>query len=426
MTRGVEIGDTPGSSTGGRILIIEPLSSGVELVRVARRLGLSTVVASYDDAERALPQDMRRHVDTLIRVDPNDEAELTERIVRFHEHSPLIGIVPGVESYVAVAARLAARLGLPGQPVATAEALRDKSAMRDRVRAAGLRVPRYALVTDGAMLDAAAEHVGFPAVLKPVASSGSVQVSRVDDAEQLRLAYQRILEDRRPDDVGQFLDGRVLLEQYLPGPDLSVEGYVVDGRVEVVSVTKKFVGPEPHFVEVGHVVQFEMDQDRRDAIESYVAAVCEALGVVLGPFHCELRLVDGEPVLVELGARLAGGRIIAMIELVTGLSLWEIMLAAHAGWAVGPGNDAGPPQAKFAGIHMFTAPGLSAVGEVRGLERVRSADYVREAEVYLRPGDQIPEFGDFRSRIGHALFVADSYEQAVARKAEIEAMVHFG
>src|SRR5262245_59346436 len=131
-----------------RVLIIEPLFSGVDLVRVTRELGMVPIVATFDEGDRRLPDDMRHYVDCFLRVDPNDEQALAACVAQFHAVTPLSGVVAGVESYVATTARLAHRLGLPGQPAHSAEALRDKWLMRSRVHAAGLRVPRFAEATD--------------------------------------------------------------------------------------------------------------------------------------------------------------------------------------------------------------------------------------------------------------------------------------
>ena len=96
-------------------------------------------------------------------------------------------------------------------------------------------------MADESELAAAAERVGFPAVLKPVESAGSVHVSRVDSLDGLRAAYRRLAADSRTD-FGRGLDGPVLLEEYLDGPEISVEGYVEDGRAVVLAVTTKLLG----------------------------------------------------------------------------------------------------------------------------------------------------------------------------------------
>ncbi|WP_051967284.1 ATP-grasp domain-containing protein [Kitasatospora mediocidica] len=411
---------TPGP---GRVLVVEPMSSGVALLRAAHDLGLETVVVSHDRDDRRLPDGVRRDIDTLLTLDTNDEPALTAAVTALHAERQLVGILPGFEFYVPVVARLAARLGLPGLPAPQAAAVRDKALMRRRVEAAGLRVPRYAPACSAAELDAAAEAVGFPCVLKPTDSAGSIHVVRVDDRAELHSAYRNLVGDPRSD-LGRRLDGKILLEEYLDGPELSVEGYVTDGQVRIVAVTRKFLGPEPHFVELGHVVHADLTPSVRRAVDAYVTAVVAALGVTVGPFHCELRLPGGAPVLIELAARMGGDRIPQLVEIASGVPLAHLAVAAHTG--LGP--DAVPvrsPRAKFAGIHFLTAPGLDRYRAVHGLDTLRGRPDVLAAELYLRPGETIPPATDFRCRLGHVLFTADSYADALEVRRLIDLGVSF-
>jgi biotin carboxylase len=414
----------PALSHGKRILVVEPMSSGYGLLAAARRLGIEVVVASFDAGDRRLSAGLRELIDVLIVLDTNDEAALTEAVLALHARSPLSGIMPGFEFYVDTVARLADRLGLPGLAVASIEALRDKGVMRERARAAGLRVPRYAEAADADGLAAAGLRVGFPAVLKPSRSAGSVHVSRVDGPEELRRAYAWLLADTRTD-LGRRLDGRVLLEEYVPGPEVSVEGYVADGEVVIASVTGKLLGPEPNFVEVGHIVQLDLGPDERGAVEGYVRSACAALGVTLGPFHCELRLPGGEPVLIELGARLAGDHICDLVESVTGISLPQVMLAGYAGLDLAEVAPVAAPRAKCAAICFFTAGPLERFHAATGLEALRQAPEVQEVALYLEPGEAIEPSEDFRCRIGHVIYHADSYASALERWHGMRAEVRF-
>lgn len=407
----------------GRVLIVEPMGGGFALIAAALDEGFDVVVATYDDGDRRLPAAALEQVEKLV-VDTNDEPTLTSLVLALHEQRPFNGIMAGFEFYVDTVARLADRLGLPGLPVSAVLGLRDKAVMRSKVEAAGLRVPRYAAATDAASLAAAAEAVGFPAVLKPADSAGSVHVSRVDDAAQLERAHRWMAEDDRTD-LGRGLSGTVLLEEYVQGPEISVEGYVRAGEVTVVSVTGKLLGPEPYFVEVGHIVQREMEPAGRLAVEEYVAAVCRALDLDLGPFHCELRLAEDGPVLIEIGARLAGGHIIELVEMVTGVSLVRVLLAAATGRDVAAAAASGTPRAKCAGIVGLTAPELSTFTSVHGLDEVREAPDVLDVQLFVEPGDEMPRPDDFRARIGHVIFQADSYGDAVERWHSLKAGVSF-
>ena len=79
---------------------------------------------------------------------------------------------------------------------------------------------------------------------------------------------------------------RPLVEEYVPGPEISAEGYVSNGVVTVVAITAKLLGPEPYFVETGHIVPADLDPRTREAVDSYVTEVCRGLGLTLGAFHC--------------------------------------------------------------------------------------------------------------------------------------------
>nr|WP_281292642.1 ATP-grasp domain-containing protein [Kitasatospora viridis] len=378
----------------------------------ARGLGFETVVASYDADDRTLPDRVRQEAGELLVVDTNDEEALYRAAASAHGADPFAGVLAGFEFYVPVAARLAARLGLPGLPADSVEGVRDKAVMRAATAAAGLRVPRFAEVSDEAELASAATRVGFPCVLKPVDSAGSVHVSRADDAHQLLVAYRALADDRRPD-MGRLTDGRALVEEYLDGPELSVEGCVgADGRVVVVALTHKVLGPEPSFVEIGHVVQADLPPATRRAVEDYVREVLGALRVTVGPFHCELRLVADEPVLIELAARLGGDRIPDLVEVATGVRLPELAVAAHTGLGV-EALPSRAPQAKYAGIRFLTAPGESGRRTVEGLDRIAALPGVLETELTFDADTPLPGDQDYRSRVGHVLYTADSYQDAL-------------
>lgn len=407
------------------IMVVEPTSSGYTLLSAARQLGMRTVVASYNREDRAIPQEFRGLIDTLVEVDTNDEEALIRAVAELHARQPLSAVLPGFEFYVATVARTAARLGLPGLPAESADALRDKTVMRSRASAAGLRVPRFQIVTSESGLEAAAAHAGFPLVLKPAAACGSVHVSRADDLPQLRAAYQAMVADPRTD-LGHGMDGTALVEEYVPGPEISAEGYVSGGEVTVVAVTDKILGPEPFFVETGHVVQAELDDVVREAVCSYVAEVCRALGLTLGAFHCELRIPGGEPVLIEIGARLPGDHIVDLVELVTGVSLPRIMVAAHAGLDPAVLVPPAAPRAKAAGIGFLTAPHLSVLPGLRDLAGIREAPDVIAAELHQAEGDTLEPPEDFRSRFGYVIFTADSGAAARQRWDELRAEAGVG
>ncbi|MFJ5233084.1 ATP-grasp domain-containing protein [Kitasatospora sp. NPDC088391] len=406
-----------------RILVIEALSGGVLLVEAALDLGIGVVVASADSEDRVMPAHLRDRIDELVTVETNDLPALLAAVRELHDRLPLSAVFPGCDVYVPNAAHLAAELGLTGLDVRTVEQVRDKTRMREAVAAAGLRGPRFTEVGAVEELPKAAEHAGFPCVVKPVDQSGSLHVSVVHDLEQLTDAYRRLSTDTFVD-LGRPMIARALVEEYLDGPEYSVEGYVLDGAVTVVAVTEKLLAPEPYFAEVGHQLPADLSAGDAAAVEEYVGAVARAVGLTVGPFHCELRLTGRGPVLVEIGARMGGDRIAELALLATGVSLPRVWLAALLGLDPREAGAFGEPVAAVAGIHFFTAPGQTRFERATGLDAAAALPGVREVRLDLAPGDPIhPHLDDFRCRLGQAVFTAASPAAATALRGAVDAAV---
>ena len=260
---------------------------------------------------------------------------------------------------------------------------------------------------------------------KPIDSAGSVHVSRADTLELLRVAYRWMCTDERLD-LGRRAGHRMLVTEYLDGPEYSIEGYVFGGQVVICSITRKMLGPEPHFVEIGHIVQANLPPDVRGTVESYVREVVRVLNITLGPFHCELRLVADEPVLIEIGARLPGDHIVDLVDLATGTSLARAMLAAYAGLGLNDVAAQRAPRAKYAGIRFFTAaPGQRSYREAQGLVELRRQPGVTHVSVDIQSGEPIPPAEDFRCRLGYAIYTADFYAEALERWHRIGEVVRF-
>lgn len=403
------------------VAVIEPVSSGVSLLAAAARLGYGTIAVSFDADDRTLSASARALADEVVRCDTNDVSSLTETLQRIAGDRSLKAVIPGFEYYVSAASGINAHLGLPGLPADSAECVRNKYMMRTRLASRGVRVPRFQYVKTQAELLDAARTIGYPAVLKPTEGSGSMHVRRVDDQAQLVDAYLGIQADRSTD-LGRSFHDRLLLEEYISGPELSVEGYISATGVEIVSITQKLLGPEPWFVELGHIVEGSFDPEARRAITAYVSQVTAALDITMGVFHCELRLSDSGPVVIELGARLAGDQICRLIELAKGIMLPEIMVRAYMGEPIAP-----LPMKSHghAGITFLVAPPeLGVFLAFDGLDTLReTVAGVEEVAVHVSPGDRLMPPVDFRCRLGHVIVTAPTHQELVRRLAAIKQRV---
>ncbi|MFG2598856.1 ATP-grasp domain-containing protein [Streptomyces sp. NPDC048462] len=394
------------------VLIIEPRSSGRELVTRAHELGHTVIVLSSATG----PGQDQGKADRVITADTLDRAAVLDLIRALHAESPLDAVLPGFEHYVSLAAHASAALGLPGIAPDGVEPLRHKHRMRRALDAAGLDQPRYRIVSGARSAAAAYAELGPVCVVKPVDQSGSLDVRRVGSGEEAVGAFRKALRSGRGN--GSRGLGLVLVEEYVQGPEYSVEGYVEDGRVHVLAITEKILGAEPHFVEVGHIVPARLEARTARRISSYIVRVLEAVALGIGPFHAELRMSARGPLLMEVAARLPGDRIPDLLRLACGHDLYEIMLRCYLGLP----NPA-PARRRTgarAGIRYFLRPGLDTYREFRVDPVIESDPRVREIGVLLPPGSALPDPGSSAGRLGYVLAAGASYRETagVLRRAE--------
>ncbi|MEU6814039.1 ATP-grasp domain-containing protein [Streptomyces sp. NPDC046860] len=255
----------------------------------------------------------------------------------------LAGIVTWDEWHLVTTARLARALRLPSNPVEAVRACRNKAVARAQFARHG--VPSAASLKARTLreAEAAAETLGYPAVLKPTAFAGSVGVIRVDQPHDLPAAFDFASAgaSRSREDTG------VLVEEYLDGPEVSVECVTHRGSTTAVAVTRKHLGPAPYFDETGHTV------DAADPLLAPVAPVAaaavKALGITDGVQHVEMRLVGGRPRLIEVNARIGGDMIGQLVRLATGIDLPR----AAADVACDAAPDLTPTRREAAGIRML-------------------------------------------------------------------------
>ncbi|MEU3730673.1 ATP-grasp domain-containing protein [Streptomyces sp. NPDC033538] len=394
------------------VLIIEPHSSGLELVTRAHELGHTVLVMTATaDHDGSLAK-----ADRVITCDTADQADVLRRVRALHAETPLRAVLPGFEHFVPLAAHAAAALGLPGIDPAGVTPLRHKHRMRRAVEAAGLDQPRYRTVSCERSAAAAYTELGPVCVVKPVDQSGSLAVRRVASPREARLAFRAAL--RSGDRFGVPGAGLVLVEEYVEGAEYSVEGYVEDGRVHVLGVTEKLLGAEPHFVEVGHIVPALLEPGTAAEIERYVTGVLHAVALRTGPFHAELRMSERGPLLMEVAARLPGDRIPDLLRMACGHDLYEIMLRCYLGLP-GPAPVA-PRTGARAGIRYFLRPGLRRYHEFRVDPVLQSDPRVREIGVLLPPDSALPDPGSSAGRLGYVLAEGATYQETadVLRRAE--------
>lgn len=259
------------------------------------------------------------------------------------------GLLTWDETVVESVSLAADKLGFPYIPPTAVAACRDKYASRSLMAQAGLPPVRHRLVTTADQAVAAAGEFGYPVVVKPRSLAGSVGVTRADDPAAVRAAFALTRTARY---AALPAGNGVLVEEFLDGPEVSVDSVVFEGRVTCVHIAHKRIGYPPHFEETGHLVLGGAEPDGLDEVRELVAQAHQALGVTFGVTHAEVRLTSAGPRLIEVNARLGGDLIPYAGRLAAGVDL----VRAAADLAVGRRPDLEPDRRLAAEVRFVYPP----------------------------------------------------------------------
>jgi argininosuccinate lyase len=359
---------------------------------------------------------------TTFERETNDEAELLDFLVQQHAVDPFDGVLTSCDYYLGTAARVAARLGLPGPLPAALDTARLKHRMRQALAAAGLPNPAFRIATSWTAAREAADAIGYPLVFKPVDLSGGMFVALVPDEPSLRAAFDRLatfpINNRH-----QVRPREVLLEEYMDGPELSVDAVTVDGQTTVLGLTDKSLTGAPYFIEDSHMFPAAVDSEQTAATVALVRAALAAVGYTHGLSHTELRLTSDGPRIVEINVRPGGGHISELHELVIGISPVELLVRLALGEQ--PDLTPRPTGIASAAVQYVVPPRGGTVTAIRGRELFENDADLRHWELKPVIGTALRAPIDNSDCMGHVLYVDRSGLGARARAERAVAQLRF-
>jgi biotin carboxylase len=401
-----------------RLLLLLPTRTyrTEDFVDAARKLGVDLVCASERPStlEELAP-------DSLLTLDFTDPDGAAKTVAAWSRRRPLDAVV-GVDDLTAtVAAAIAGRLGLHGNPVAAVAAARNKYEMRQCLAAAGVAVPRFRRIALAESPFTAARGVGFPCVLKPLALSASRGVIRANTVDQFIAAFHRIAAILRRDDVAVSGDAAqyLLAEQYVPGLEVALEGLLVGGRLHTLALFDKPDPLEgPFFEETIYVTPSRLPEGLQARIAAVTAEACAALGLGEGPVHAELRVNDDGPWIIEVAARSIGGLCSRTLRFGIGMSLEELILRHALGWPI----DSLDRERRPAGVMMIPIPRAGRLATVHGRERAARVAGIEEVTITAHTGQDLVPLPEGWQYLGFIFARADTPD--AVEKALHEAHAH--
>ncbi|HEV7959447.1 MAG TPA: ATP-grasp domain-containing protein [Rhizomicrobium sp.] len=391
-------------ASGKTILIV---SGGIEAADAARRakeMGHMVVVSDIDPNAPGFA-----FADSCLIADVYGADETAAAAERYSRKIHKIdGVLCVAADAPVTAAKVAERLKLPGLPVHVAELACDKLAMKKCFRSAGVAVPWFQEVATPQELQRIAVERGRDLVIKPVDSRGSRGVQRVAKVDDLSKAFM-LARSHSPTE-------RVMVEQYLAGPQISTESLITGGRCYTPGFSdrnyeflERFA---PFFIENGGDLPSHLPRETQQKVRDLVARAASALGITEGTVKGDIVIHDGEPYVIELAARLSGGFFCTReIPLNTGVDFIGAAIKVALGEAVSEQEMAPIRATPVVQRYVFPTPGT--VTAIQGAEEARQIEGVAELVITARLGDVIPPAGDKRPSGAMVLATGASREKAL-------------
>jgi biotin carboxylase len=292
-------------------------------------------------------------------------------------------------------------MGLVGISEDTALKATNKAFMRDALKGAGVPVPLYFRVKGKEEFKKAIEHVrnaGYKCIVKPADNSGSRGVDLLKEDSDLDVAYEYTVQYSR--------GGEIVVEEFMEGPEVSVETLAIDGDVHVIQITDKLTTGAPYFVEMGHSQPSQLSEETKKIIAEVAISANNAIGIENGPSHTEIKVTKDGPKIVELGARLGGDCITThLVPLSTGVNMVECSIRI----ALGEKPDLEPKWQKGSAIRYLTTE-TGIVKEVKGVAEAESIPGVVQVSIVHGFGEKV---GVIKSSVDRAGFIIAQAEDAL-------------
>jgi len=393
-----------------RLLVLGAGPAQLGLLEAARRRGLFVIAVDRDPAAPGF-----RYADRRALISVEDE----QAVEHLATADPVDGaIAPGIDWPVAIAARVADRLGI-SHPITPETALLATSKLRQRERfaQAGIPQPLHHVCRTLEEAGAAAAELGYPCVLKPIDRQGQRGLTVVGEPGELDAAYDRAVDESR--------GGILLIEELVGGPEVTVNAFSVAGRFHPLTITDRLLAPPPAFgVALAHAWPSSLSAAEVDAAVEAAARAAAALGVEAGPTYTQIRIGRDGPRVGELAARLGGGHDAELCQAVMGVDLNDLALRAALGEPIDE-RALSPVDRAGGGCVRFLVAPAGELQHVVGDEEARARDGIVDVRLYRRPGHRFGELRRGSDRAGAVIAVGATRAEAQARAAAAAECIRF-
>ena len=405
-----------------RLLLLIPSTSyrTTDFLNAAERLGVDVVVASNE--QQTLEQVVPGKTLTLDFIDLKGS---TEKAVAFARQYPIDAVVSTDEEATVLAAIISAALSLPHNPVTATAAAKDKQRLREILTSASVPTPSFQVFSTDEPAEEIARRILYPCVIKPTFLSASRGVIRADDPKRFQAAFQRlsqILKDPEVKRLGGAAAKRVLVEQFISGKEVALEGLLQDGRLSLLALFDK---PDPldgpFFEETLYITPSRLPEPVQKEVVACAQQATSARGLIKGPIHAELRINNQGAFIIEVAARSIGGLCSRTLRFGVGLTLEEIILRDALRLPI----ESLERQRKAAGVMMIPIPRPGILKDHAGVDEARNVPGIEEVTIMIRRKQKVIPLPEGRRYLGFIFARGERPEEVEAALREAHRKLKF-
>jgi biotin carboxylase len=385
------------------LLIVSGGAEAVDAAKRAKELGLYVVVSDPDPAAPGF-----EFADSRLIADVYGSDETAAAAERFSRKIRKIdGVICVAADAPMTVAAVSAKLGIAGLARESAQLASDKLAMKERLRDAGVPVPWFSAVRTTQELARLAVERGSDLVIKPADSRDRNGVQRIASVRDLNRAFLLA--------VSHSPTSRVMVEQYLSGPQVITESVVANGRCFTPVMSDRnyeFLDRfAPYFVENGGELPSRLEAPIQEKIKAVVEKAAAALNIRNGTVKSDIVVHDGEPFVIDLGARLSGG-CAKEIPLASGVDFVGAAIKLALGEDIAP--DELKPRSAVPVVQRYVFPKPGRVVAIGGFEQARAVPGIADVVVTACLGDVISSTGDKNPSAAMVLATGETHDAALA------------
>jgi len=311
-----------------------------------------------------------------------------------------------------IVVELAQHLGTFHIPMEAAQISVDKYRMKCRFREHGVRLPWFELLRSKDDLARAIKEHGYPLVIKPLDRSGARGVFYLREGADWGALYEA--------SRAESFAGQVMVEEFVPGPQLSTETILHRGKAYTVGLADRnyelLEKMAPRIIENGATVPADMDAEAERKVDALIEQAARALGMTDGSVKGDLVLTPDGPLMIEMATRLSGGDFCeSLVPLGSGINYVRTALQIALGEE--PDLAALEPRWRKYVVNRYFFPKPGRLIAVEGAEEVRRQEWIKKLQFWYRPGDTLPEIRSHADRFGVFLAVADTHAEVLRREA---------